>query len=328
MRQKILRADGEVHIENALEDLRRIADVVTSANNDEETLAREAEDADVIIVSCFTKITAKVITSAKRLKGIVKYGVGVDNIDLEAATKRDILVVNCPEYHAETLADHAFALMLCLAKKLVPINRVMRGKAWLWPSPEYMGLDLFGKTLGIIGFGRIGRALARRALGFGMKMIASDPYVNEELVRDFGAELVNLEELISFSDFISILCPLTPETRGLIGEDEFKRMKETALIIDVSRGAIVEEVALITALRESWIAGAGFDVFSEEPLSPGHPLLTMNNVILTPHVGWYTKEAFERLERECVQRVVEILQGERPKNVVNVEVLERPGCKV
>lgn len=326
MKPKILRTDTEVHITgSALEDLGKIADVVTAESNDEETLARDARDADLIIVSCFTSITARVIESAWKLKGIVKYGVGIDNIDLEAATERGVLVVNCPEYGAETIADHAFTLMLCLARKILQIDRETRKSVWIWPSPEYMGVDLFGKTLGIIGLGRIGRAMAKRAGGFGMRIVVYDPYLEDELIGRCGGESVGLDQLLGCSDFVSTHCILTPETRGLVGESELKKMKKTAFIVDVSRGAIIDEPALVTALGEGWIAGAGLDVFSEEPLSPDHPLLGMHNVILTPHLAWYTQGAFDRLEREVVQRALEILCGEMPKNIRNAQVLERPG---
>ena len=326
MKPVILRTDTEVHITgDTLNGLRRVADVVTSENNDEETLIRDAEDADLIIVSCFTKITARVIETASKLKGIVKCGVGVDNIDLEAATRRGVLVVNCPEYGAETIADHAFTLMLCLARKIIEIDRETRRSAWIWPSPEYIGVDIFGKTLGIIGLGRIGKAMARRAGGFGMETLVYDPYVTDGLIRQYNGEPVGLDELLRRSDFVSIHCILTPETRGLIGKRELKMMKKTGFILDVSRGAIIDEAAIITALREGWIAGAGFDVFSEEPLSLDHPLFDLDNLILTPHLAWYTQGAFDRLEREAVQRALEILEGKTPKNVVNVEVLDRLG---
>ena len=321
MKPKILRTDAELHIvENALRDLRNIADVVTTDSNNEETLAREAEDADLII-TCYAGITARVIESARKLKGIVKYGVGVDNIDLEAATMKGILVVNCPDYGSDTIAEHAFALMLCLAKKIIPVNKVMGEKAWIWPSPEFMGTDLLGKTLGLIGFGKIGRAMARKASAFGMKIIVYDPYVSADLVKEFDAEFVSLDTLLRRSDVVSIHCVLTPETRELIGGKEFRMMKKTAFLIDVSRGAIIDEEAMLKALKENWIAGAGLDVFVNEPLMPGHPLLESDNVILTPHLAWHTKEAYERLESETLQRTLEILEGKIPPNIKNSEVL-------
>jgi D-3-phosphoglycerate dehydrogenase len=328
MKPKVLRTNTEVEIgKKALNDLRKVADVVTSSSNNEETLTREAEDVDLIIVS-HARITARIIESARKLKGIVKHGVGVDNIDLEAATKNGILVVNCPEYGSETVADHAFALMICFARKIIQIDKAIRRKGWVWPSPKYMGVDLYGKTLGLIGVGRIGRAMARRAGGLGMKIVAFDPYVKQDSVRGLDLRFVSIDELLTLSDFISIHCVLTPETRGLIGKNEFQKMKKTAFLINVSRGAIVDEKALVTALKEGSIAGGGFDVFSEEPLSHDNPLLDMDNVILTPHLAWYSKEAFERVVKEAVHKVTEILQGKTPKDIVNIKVLEKPVLQI
>jgi len=322
MKPTILITDDEIHVEKVIDGLKTIADVIRSENNHEQTLAREAENVDLIIVSCFTKITATVLEGAKNLKAVLKYGVGVDNIDLDAATQKGILVINCPEYGSDTIAEHAFALMICLAKKLLHIDALMREKGWLWSLPEFLGTDLFGKTLGLIGFGRIGRAMANKALGFGMKLNIYDPYVIPDLVRDFKAEFVSLNTLLQTSDVVTLHCILTSETENLIGAAELKKMKKSAFLIDVSRGAIIEEKALLTALQENWIAGAGLDVFAEEPLFPGHPLLSLENVILTPHLAWYTKEAAERLEQETLQRTLEILEGKMPQNIKNPEVLK------
>ena len=321
MKPKILITDDEVHVENVIDELRIIADVIRCENNHEQTLVRDAQNADLIIVSCFTKITAPVIASAKNLKAILKYGVGVDNIDLEAATQNDVLVVNCPEYGSDTIAEHAFALMICLAKKLLHVDALMRKKGWLWPSAELLGTDLSGKTLGLIGFGRIGRAMARKALGFAMNIKIFDPYVGPEMARDLPAEFVSLDALLRTSDIVSIHCILTPETQHLIGAAELKKMKNSAFLIDVSRGAIIREEALLTALQENRIGGAGLDVFADEPLKPEHPLFALQNVILTPHLAWYTKEAHERLEQETLQRVLEILESRLPQNIKNPEVL-------
>ena len=182
MKPKILITDDEVHVENVIDDLQAIAEVVKCENNREETLIRAAKNVDLIIVSCFTRVTARVFRSAKKLKAVLKYGVGVDNIDLEAATRKGALVVNCPEYGSDTIAEHAFALILCLAKKLIQIDKVMRKKAWIWPSQKFIGMDLLGKTIGLIGFGRIGQAMAHKASGFGMKIIIYDPLIDPELI--------------------------------------------------------------------------------------------------------------------------------------------------
>ena len=320
MRHKILITDQEVHFENTLQDLESISDVVKAKSNDENELSIYAYDSDIIVVSCFTKITSKIINSAKKLKAIIKYGVGVDNINIDEATKRGVLVINCPEYGSETIADHAFSLIACLSRNVIKIDRNMRKKGWFWPNPEYMGTDIFGKTLGIIGFGRIGKAMAKRAKGFSMKVIVFDPYIDDETVTQFDVKRVNLDGLLELLDFLSIHCILTPETRGLIGEAELKRMKNDAYLINVSRGEIIDEDALIKALRNGWIAGAGLDVFNDEPLNVNHPLLSFENVIITPHLAWYTKGASKRLEMEAFQRIIEVIDGKIPKNVKNTDV--------
>ena len=187
----------------------------------------------------------------------------------------------------------------------------------MWPSLEFIGTDLGGKTLGLVGCGRIGRAMARRAAGFGMDLIYYDPYVAEETVADLGVRAIDFEALLATSDLISIHCILTPETRGLFDAQAFGRMKESAYLIDVSRGAIIDEDALVDALTHGSIAGAGIDVFPVEPLPPGYPLLTLDNVILTSHLAWYTTEAEKRLADECMDRLLEVLDGKRPRNIKN-----------
>ena len=269
MRPKILLTDPEVHIDNVRGELEAVADLVRCENNTEATLTAAAADVDLIIVSCFTKIPAGVIENAGRLKAVLKYGVGVDNIDLAAATRRGILVVNCPEYGSNTIAEHAFALMIGLAKKLVRIDKLTRKKLWLWPEPTLMGTELQGKTIGLIGFGKIGRQMARMTAGFGMHPVVYDPYVPVDQIKAGHARPVGLEELLKRSDMVSIHCVLTPETRKLIGAAELSKMKPSAFLIDVSRGAIIDEAALTKALLEKRIAGAGLDVFPEGTAESG-----------------------------------------------------------
>ncbi len=321
MKPKILRTDAELSIiEQYLDELSAIADVATTERTDEDGLAEAARDA-TLILTCYTAITAKVIESARRLKGIVKYGVGTDSIDIAAATRRGVMVANCPDYGSETVADHAFALLIALARKIPVLDRAMRQNAWIWPAAQYFGVDLAGKTIGLVGFGRIGRAMARRAQGFGMTRLVSDPYVGPETVTEFGVRFVALDKLLAESDFVSLHCVLTPETRGLIGEAALAKMKPTAFLIDVSRGAIVDERALVRALDAGRIAGAAFDVFAHEPLDAGYPLHGRDNVILTPHLAWYTEEAFQRCERDTLAAVRDILAGKRPRNLKNVDVV-------
>lgn len=315
---KILRTDAELHIvEGYMADLEKVAHVVTAERDDADTLCALARDADLIL-TCYAEIPAPVIEAAAKLKGIVKYGVGTDGIDVDCATRRGVMVVNCPDYGSDTVADHAFALLMALARKITVLDRLVRDGAWVWPAPERLGVDIAGKTIGIIGMGRIGRAMARRAAGFAMEIISHSPYQKECPVP---AEFVSLDELLGRSDFVSIHATLTPETRGLLGAAELKAMKPSAYLINVARGAIVDEDALCAALDEGWIAGAGIDVFHDEPLAPGYPLLGLDNVILTPHLAWYTREAFVRVEQDTMDGIMAVLEGRRPKHLKNGEVL-------
>jgi len=275
----------------------------------EEALERELRDAELLLM-CYTPVTARVIESAEKLKGIVKYGVGIDAIDFAAASQRGIPVVNVPEYAEETVAESAFALLLALAKKLKPIQRAMDREGWIWPAAQWLGFDLAGRTLGLVGVGRIGRNMARMARGFRMRVLGYDPYAvfNSEIEkRD------HLQDMLAECDFVSIHCVLNPETRNLIGEAELRAMQPAAFLVNVSRGAIVDEPALLCALQERRIAGAALDVFGSEPLArSGHPLsalYAMDNVILSPHLTFYTHEAMARLEGETLERCIEVLEG-------------------
>jgi D-3-phosphoglycerate dehydrogenase len=264
---------------------------------------------------CYTPVTARVIGAAERLKGIVKYGVGIDAIDIPAARARGIPVVNVPEYAEQTVAEGAFALMIALAKKLLPLQRQMQGEGWAWPEPRWLASDIAGKTVGIVGTGRIGRSLARMAgAGFRARVLGYDPQVSPEEMQAAGIEKrERLRDLLAESDFVSLHAVLTPETQGLIGAAELAAMKPTACLINTARGALVDEAALLDALQAGRIAGAGLDVFAAEPLAlTGHPLsrlYEMENVLLTPHLTFYTAEAMHRLEAETLERCFEILDG-------------------
>ena len=319
---KILITDREVYLnEVQLVELGKRANVVHAPNWEELTLIAQAKGADVIVHSFFPSISAAIIGTSDNLKATVKYGVGTDNVDVETATRLGVMVVNCPEYGTGTVADLAFALLISLARKIPAIDHATKETAWVWPTPEFIGVDLADKTIGFVGFGRIGRAMCKRAAGFDMQPIYYDPYVTQEEVAFTGALSVGLDELLEHSDFVTIHCILTPETRGLIDAAALRRMKVTANLIDVSRGAIIDEAALVQALDERWIAGAGIDVFSVEPLTEGYPLLQAPNTILTSHLAWYTLEADARLAAECMNRITEILDGNRPKNVINRKAL-------
>jgi D-3-phosphoglycerate dehydrogenase len=279
----------------------------------EDALCAAVRDADILLM-CYTPVTARIIESAVRLKGIVKYGVGIDAIDIAAAMARGIPVVNVPEYAEETVAEGAFALMIALAKKLIPVGREMATTGWAWPTARWMGLDLAGRTLGIVGVGKIGRSMARMSAGFRMHLIGYDPHVSDDAMRAGGIEKADgLDALLKASDVVSIHAVLNADTRHLIGPRELGLMKPSAFLVNVSRGAIVDEAALVAALQEKRIAGAALDVFSREPLvHTGHPmsaLFGMDNVILFPHLTFYTGEAMVRLTDDTLARAREILDA-------------------
>lgn len=274
----------------------------------------EVADADLLLM-CYTPVTARIINGARRLRGIVKYGVGIDAIDIEAARLRSIPVVNVPEYAEETVAEAAFGLMIALARKLGPLHCEMKAAGWAWPVPHWLGNDLAGKTLGLVGVGRIGRSLARMAgAGFRMRVLGFDPFLSRETMSRAGVEKCeSLSDLLTATDFLSLHAVLNSETRHLVGRAELQLMKTSAILINVSRGALVDEAALLNALVAGRLAGAGLDVFSKEPLSKAnHPLsrlFTLPNVLLTPHLAFYTMEAMQRLEQETLERCDELLQG-------------------
>jgi D-3-phosphoglycerate dehydrogenase len=280
----------------------------------EQMLLDAVRDADLLL-TCYARITRSVIEAAPRLKAIVKYGVGIDAIDIDAARACGVPVVNVPAYAEETVAEHAFALLLALSRRFKAVQRAMDRDGWIWPQPQWLGTDLAGKTLGIVGLGRIGRALARRAAAFDMTVLAWSPRLAEAAHTETGAlPCRTLDELLERSDAVSLHCVLNAETRHLIGAAQFARMKPGAVLVNVARGEIVDEAALLAALHGGRLAGAALDVFAQEPLArTGHtlsPLHDMDNVILTPHLAFYSHEAMRRLEDETLARCVEALRGE------------------
>jgi 4-aminobutyrate aminotransferase len=307
-----------------MSELAALCRIETAPDDAPETLEAAAVDAE-LIYTCYAPITARVIAAASKLRGIVKYGVGVDSIDLEAAARRGIPVVHAPDYGTETVADQAFALLIAAARKIPLVDRDLKAAGWLWPAEKYCGVDLAGKTIGIVGFGRIGRAMARRAAGFGMRRLIYDPYVDAVSFRADELQFAPLAALLAEADFLSLHCVLSEETRGMIAAAELAEMKETAILINVSRGPLVDEQALIAALAAGRIAAAGLDVFAREPLGKGHPLLESDRVVCSPHFAFYSREAYQRLEQDCLEKIRTLLRGELPRDVKNAELLERYG---
>ncbi|ADG91415.1 hydroxyacid dehydrogenase [Thermosphaera aggregans] len=273
----------------------------------EDELARIIKGFDGLIVRSKPLVTKKVIESADRLKVIARAGVGLDNIDVKAAEQRGIALINAPESSTQSVAELAIGLMLAVARKIAFSDRRMR--EGYWAKKEAMGVELSGKTLGVIGAGRIGSAVARIAkYGFNMHILYYDVACRDDLNKELGAECVSIEELLKRSDIVTIHVPLLPETRHMINEEKLRLMKKTAILINTSRGAVVDTAALVKALSEGWIAGAGLDVFEEEPLPKDHPLTKLDNVVLTPHIGASTKEAQEKAGVEVARKIVEFFK--------------------
>ena len=276
------------------------------------------------VFASMDRFTAGVLGSldAAQLKIISRWGVGYDAIDVPAATERGIVVAYTPGLLNETVADFAFALLLSIARRVHIGHLHMSQGEWrgAW------GTDVFGKTLGILGFGRIGQAMAKRAAGFDMRILAHDIHPQPDLEKQ-GVRYVPLQELLATSDFLSLHAALTPANRGLIGEEQLRQMKPGAYLINTARGALVDEAALATALREGWIAGAALDAFVVEPLPANHPLRTAPNVLLTPHLASFARETGERVSTTAAQAIVDLLQGRKPRFVVNPEVFQSPALR-
>jgi D-3-phosphoglycerate dehydrogenase len=266
-----------------------------------EALARAIEGMDAVVVRSSTTITRESLEFADRLRVIGRAGVGVDNIDLTAATERGIAVLNAPSGNTISAAELAFALLLAVARRVPAADRSM--KAGQWDRKSFTGMELSGKTLGLIGAGRIGGEVARRARAFGMTVVAYDPFLNEERAQAIGIELATLDDVLTRADVISLHTPLTEQTIGMIGDPQLARLRRGALVINAARGGVVDEAALQRALESGHLGGAALDVYSEEPLPADHPLRTLPNVVLTPHTGAATVEAQQNVAVEIAAAI-------------------------
>ena len=284
-------------------------EVVVKEYPDENELIGLIKDADALIVRSKPLVTRRVIEAAEKLKVIGRAGVGLDNIDIEAAKERGITVYNAPGAPTNSVAELAIGLMLTVLRKIAYADRSMREGKWV--KKECLGQELHGKILGVIGMGRIGRAVARIAHhGFGMKIIYYDVIrCPKEIEEELEARCLDLETVLRTADVITIHVPLTPQTKHLINEERLKLMKPTAILINTARGGVVDTNALVKALKEDWIAGAGLDVFEEEPLPRDHPLTELDNVVLTPHIGANTIEAQERAGIEIAKKIIGFFKG-------------------
>ena len=275
-------------------------------------------DADGLLIQ-YGAVTRRVFEGLPRVRVVVRYGVGVDGIDVAAATDHGVPVVNVPDYGTDEVANHAVALLLALARKITRLDRQTRSGGWdvfrVGPVTR-----LAGQTVGILGCGRIGSAVARKLGGFDVRLLGCDPYVGS---FPPGVQPVAFERLLAESDYITIHCPLTHETRHAFGAGSFARMRPTAVLINTARGGIVDTAALVDALQQGFLAGAGLDVLEQEPLDPASPLLRMEQAIVTPHAAWYSEEGRSDLKRRAAEEAVRVLRGERPRHCVNPEVLGR-----
>ena len=284
--------------------------------NRADLLAALAEGADAVLIRSATKMDAEAIAASKGLKVIARAGVGVDNVDIPAATAAGIMVVNAPTSNIVSAAELAIALLLASARFVSPANAALRnGK---WARSKYTGAELFEKTLGVVGFGKIGQLVTARMQAFGMNVVAYDPYLLPARAAQLGVRLVELDELLRISDFITIHLPKTKETANLIGEEALKKVKPSVRIINAARGGVLDEAALYTALVEGRVAGAGLDVFATEPCTDS-PLFTLDQVVATPHLGASTDEAQERAGIAVAVSVRKALSGELVPDALNVK---------
>ena len=322
MRRPVVAVSDSVfpNLNPAGEVLSRIgAELLLAEASTPLAIMQVARDADALLVT-YAKVTSEMIGQMTRCRIIARFGIGVDNVDIAAATNASIVVTRVPDYCIDEVSDHTMALLLALARKIPFANS--RAHAGRWEMPAVVPIHrLRGSVLGLVGFGRIPQLVAPKAKTFGFRVISYDPFVSAETMRRTGVEKVDFSELVKVSDHISIHTPLVPETNHLFNADVFRRMKPTAHLINTARGSVVDEEALAQALDEGRLAGAALDVLSQEPPSSS-PLFGRDNVILTPHMSFYSAESLIDLQSKAAEEVVRVLTGEAPRNPLNPEALQ------
>ena len=296
------------------------AELVMADEPTVEGILKVASEADGLMVT-YGQITVDVIAGLEKCRVIGRFGLGVDNIDIEAATKAGIAVVYVPDYCIDEVSDHAMAMLLNLARKVSFSNSLVQAGRWEMPAVTPLS-RLRGRTLGLAGFGQIPRVMAPKAQAFGLKVIAFDPYIDKDVAAAFDVELVDFETLLKLSDYVSIHVPMMPETENLFGADAFAQMKPDALLVNTARGPLVDTEALAKALDAGEIGGAALDVMPVEPPPADSPLLGRDNIILSPHTAFYSVEALDELQTKTARGVVDVLKGEKPVYPINPEVLE------
>lgn len=287
-----------------------------------EVTSEQIQECDMVM-SYIPKWTARTLAGNEQLLSVHRGGVGYDMVDVPALTEAGVILCITPRSVRRPVATAIITFLMALSTRLHIKDRLTREGRWA-ERTDYHGIGLSGKTLGSIGVGNIGHEMFMLARPFGMNHIAYDPYVNNEAVADVDVKLVDMDTVLAESDFLNVSCPLNEETRGLIGEKEFHKMKKTAFLINTARGPIINEAALIKALREGWIQGAGIDVFEQEPTPHNNPLLKLDNIIVTPHAICFVDEYFEIMWDQILNQISQIIDGKVPENVVNREVLEKP----
>ena len=295
----------------------------------EEEIIEKCKDADILVYTgLYTPFTDKVLSQLPKCKLIARYGIGMDSVDLEAATKNGIVISNAAEYCVPEVADHATAMILSLARRVTMLDRFMRAGKWAsatkhtGPIPRLSTL-----SVGFVGFGRIARHAARNIVNIFGTLLAYDPYVTQEQADAYQVKMMSLDELLAQADFVSVHTPLMPQTRGLIGAAELAKMKPTAFLVNTSRGPVVDEAALIQALQAGQIGGAALDVFDPEPLADDSPLRQLDNVILTPHTAAYSEEAVVDLRAAVTKTVSDVIEGYLPRHILNAKVVSRLGLR-
>jgi len=296
------------------------AELIVAETGTEIEFLKYAPDVDGILTN-WAKVTTDVVKAAEKCQVIGRYGIGLDNIDVATATSLGMVVFNVPTYCLEEVSDHAMALVLAMARKVPRLNNEVKNRSW----DRNIGPQIYRirrRKFGLIGFGKIGQLIVPKAKGFGMEVLAYSPSLTDTVAKVYGVKNVDFEELLTESDFITIHCPLVPETSNLINADALSKMKSTAYLINTARGGVVDHNALFHALQENWIAGAGLDVLPDEPPAADFALLDLDNVIITPHAAFWSDESINDLQISAARGVLEVLTGEIPDAIVNPEVLQ------
>lgn len=302
------------------------AKAIFAPDGNEETLISLAKDVDAIM-TCFAQVTANVLIAAEKCAVVGRFGVGVDNIAVDTATELGMAVTYVPDYCVDEVSDHVLALMLTWNRKVALLNHSVKTTGWGSVPLTMRMMRLRGKNLGIIGFGRIGKAVCTKARAFGLNVLAYDPFVSKEDMDHAGATLVDLETLLKEADFVTLHSPLSTETHEMIGRHELSLMKLESFLINCARGPLIDEDALFDALSEQRIAGAGLDVMVDAEPSTDTPLLKLDNVLITPHVAFFSQEATLELEERAAREVAYVLTGRMPDNLVNPDVLQHPTAR-